>query len=88
MKEWQKQSQKKSFNSHFRENSSVNGIQHKNVGETDLIKETLFLVATENVRQHTVLSGCTNKKGGQTPPFSYLYTICSALSKSTIFPSS
>jgi hypothetical protein len=66
MKELLKQTQtenvqKKSFNSHFQENSSVNGLQHKNVKEMDLITETLLFVVKANEKPTKDFYGCIYK---------------------------
>ena len=52
--------------------SSVNGLRLVNVEEMDLTTVQFVDVATENKKLIKDFVLCTNKKGGQTPPFSLL----------------
>ena len=72
MKELQKHCQNEFFNYHFQETSSVNGLQHENVEEMDLVKFVLLIVVTENEKPIKDFSGCLQritKKNSDTSPY-------------------
>ena len=72
MKEQVKHCQNEFFNYHFQETSLENGLQHKNVEEMGLVKETFGLVVTENYHITKVSSGCMQRitrKNSDTSPY-------------------